>query len=63
MTFKTGFEATKGADIIVTMNSDGQHNPADIPKLIAPILQGRADIVYSSRYLKGLTETQLRTGA
>ncbi len=31
---KTGFKAAveMGADIIVTMDSDGQHNPADIPK-------------------------------
>jgi len=51
--FKTGFEAAEGADIIVTMDSDGQHNPADIPKLIAPILKGEADIVNGSRYLNG----------
>ena len=55
MAFKTGFEAAEGADIIVTMDSDGQHNPADIPKLIAPILKGEADIVNGSRYLNGHT--------
>src|SRR5690606_41701486 len=33
---KTGFTAAAslGADVIVTMDSDGQHNPADIPKLV-----------------------------
>ena len=53
---KTGFKAAAemGADIIVTMDSDGQHNPADIPKLIAPIIEGNADIVNGSRYLNGL---------
>lgn len=53
---KTGFKAAAdiGADIIVTMDSDGQHNPADIPKLIAPIIEGDADIVNGSRYLNGL---------
>ena len=51
MAFKTGFEAAEGADIIVTMDSDGQHNPADIPKLVAPILKGEADMVNGSRYL------------
>lgn len=52
---KTGFTAADnlGADIIVTMDSDGQHNPADIPKLVAPIIEGRADIVNGSRYLNG----------
>lgn len=40
MPFNTGFEAAEGADIIVTMDSDGQHNPADIPKLVDPMLKG-----------------------
>jgi len=51
---KTGFAAAEGADIIVTMDSDGQHNPADISKLVAPILKGEADMVNGSRYLHGL---------
>lgn len=50
---KTGFEAAAdlGADIIVTMDSDGQHNPADIPKLVVPIIDGYAEMVNGSRYL------------
>lgn len=53
---KTGFKAAAdiGADIIVTMDSDGQHNPADIPKLITPVIEGNADVVNGSRYLNGL---------
>lgn len=53
---KTGFAAADdlGADIIVTMDSDGQHNPAEIPKLIEPIIKGEADMVNGSRYLNGL---------
>src|SRR5665647_39271 len=52
---KTGFAAAvdKGADIIVTMDSDGQHNPADIPKLVTPIIGGEAEMVIGSRYLLG----------
>ncbi|MDP2767183.1 MAG: glycosyltransferase family 2 protein [Candidatus Methanoperedens sp.] len=50
---KTGFEAANGADIIVTLDSDGQHNPEEIPKLVAPILKGEADIVNGSRYITG----------
>jgi len=52
---KTGFAAVSrlGADVIVTMDSDGQHNPSDIPKLVAPIVSGEADIVNGSRYLNG----------
>jgi len=51
---KTGFSAAEGADIIVTMDSDGQHNPRDIPRLVQPILKGEADLVNGSRYLNGL---------
>ncbi|MCC4768736.1 glycosyltransferase [Methanosarcina sp. DH2] len=58
MAFKTGFAAAEGADIIVTMDSDGQHNPSDIPRLVAPILRGEADMVNGSRYLNGhVTDT------
>lgn len=50
---KTGFAAavSLGADIIVTMDSDGQHNPTDIPRIIAPIIDGTAEMVNGSRYL------------
>ena len=50
---KAGFKAAAdlGADIIVTMDSDGQHNPADIPNLVAPIIKGDAEMVNGSRYL------------
>jgi len=53
---KTGFTvaASEGADIIVTMDSDGQHNPADIPKLVIPIIKGEADMVNGSRYLNNI---------
>lgn len=50
---KTGFKVVGDADIIVTMDSDGQHNPDDIKKLVAPIENGEADIVNGSRYLNG----------
>ncbi|GAH90181.1 unnamed protein product, partial [marine sediment metagenome] len=41
---KSGFEAAKrsNADILVTLDGDGQHNPDDIPELLAPILNGEA---------------------
>jgi len=50
---KTGFTAAAdlGADIVVTMDSDGQHNPAEIPRLVTPIMDGTADMVNGSRYL------------
>jgi len=53
---ETGFQAAAelGADIIVSMDSDGQHDPEDIPRLVAPIAQGHVDIVNGSRYLNDL---------
>ncbi|MFH1430251.1 MAG: glycosyltransferase [Candidatus Uhrbacteria bacterium] len=39
-------------DIIVQMDADGSHDPADIPRLITPIEQG-ADLVIGSRRVPG----------
>jgi glycosyltransferase involved in cell wall biosynthesis len=50
---KTGFESLNGDSVIVTIDTDGQHDPSDIPRLVAPILQGEADMVNGSRYLNG----------
>jgi glycosyltransferase involved in cell wall biosynthesis len=49
----TGFEAAKklGADIIVTMDADGQHSPKDVKKLIKPILDQKVDVVIGTRML------------
>ena len=41
----------KGADIMVTLDSDGQHNPDQIPSLIEPLKQG-FDLVLGSRFLR-----------
>ncbi|CAN5733291.1 hypothetical protein BH24ACI5_BH24ACI5_08040 [soil metagenome] len=40
-----------GADIIVSFDADGQHDPQDIPRIVAPILEGRAEIALGSRFL------------
>ncbi|MCE5214166.1 MAG: glycosyltransferase family 2 protein [Methanobacterium sp.] len=50
-TLKTGIEAClqKKADILVTFDADGQHNPDDILPVCQPIIQGRADVVIGSR--------------
>ena len=39
------------ADILVTFDADGQHNVLDIEKVIAPILEKKADLVIGSRFL------------
>lgn len=41
----------QGYDIIVRMDGDGQHPPEQIPNLIAPIINGEADIVVGTRFL------------
>ncbi len=38
-----------GADVIVNFDADLQYDPADIPALVAPILEGRADFVIGDR--------------
>jgi len=39
------------ADALVTIDGDAQHNPDDIPKILAPVLSGEADLVIGSRFL------------
>ncbi|WP_132058636.1 glycosyltransferase family 2 protein [Halorussus amylolyticus] len=38
-------------DALVLLDADGQHDPADIPSLAAPVVEGEADMVIGSRYL------------
>jgi glycosyltransferase involved in cell wall biosynthesis len=49
--FQAGLDAALklGADIVVNTDADNQYNARDIPKLIAPILAGDADMVVGSR--------------
>jgi glycosyltransferase involved in cell wall biosynthesis len=45
------FALRRGAEFIVTFDSDGQHDPADIPAMLAPVQSGEADIALGSRFL------------
>lgn len=56
VSLKDGFEEVSGYDIIVTIDGDGQHNPDEIPSLIRPIIEKKADFVNGSRYLNGFEE-------
>src|ERR687888_908251 len=49
--FQAGLDASLklGADIVVNTDADNQYNAADIPKLIAPIVAGEADMVVGAR--------------
>jgi len=66
---KEGFKKAKN-NIIVTLDGDGEHNPADIPKLTQPIIEGNADLVLgvrekiprpSERFINFLTNFRVKT--
>ena len=44
----TGFAQATG-DIVVVQDSDFEYNPNELPKLLVPILDGRADVVFGAR--------------
>lgn len=50
--FQTGIEMAlrNGADVIATIDADGQFHPNDLPALIHPIVEQRADVVTASRF-------------
>jgi len=52
---RTGISEAQG-DILVFIDADCSHDPADIPKLLAPIVEGKADHVSGSRMLGGSEE-------
>jgi dolichol-phosphate mannosyltransferase len=43
-------------DILVFIDADGSHKPKDIPKIVKPIKEGKADMVIGSRFLGGSEE-------
>jgi glycosyltransferase involved in cell wall biosynthesis len=49
----TALEKAKeqGADVLVVIDGDGQHDGRDIPRLVKPVLDGEADVVIGSRFL------------
>lgn len=48
----TGIEAARalGADTVVTIDADEQHDSQDIPALLQPVRDGRADVVFANRF-------------
>lgn len=50
----TGFGAARDLDarVVVTLDADGQHLPEEIGLVVAPVLEGKADIIVGSRYME-----------
>jgi len=44
----------QGANAVVTLDADGQHDAVEALKLVRPVLAGQADVVLGSRYLNGV---------
>src|ERR1043165_1058782 len=47
---RAGFAATRG-EIVIVQDADLEYDPEEIPLVIAPILEGHADVVFGSRFL------------
>src|SRR5436305_1679155 len=50
---QTGYKEAlrEGRAYVVQMDADGQHDPVDVPRLLAPLRAGAADVVIGSRFV------------
>ncbi len=47
---RTGFQAASG-DVVIIQDADLEYDPMEYPKIVAPIFEGKAEVVYGSRFL------------
>ncbi len=57
---RIGFEQVSG-DVVIIQDADLELDPQDCHELIRPVLEGKADVVYGSRFLKKVRGLSLRT--
>jgi glycosyltransferase involved in cell wall biosynthesis len=52
---QTGFKYADrhGYDVAVQVDGDGQHDPAELPKILGPLAEGRSDVVIGWRFVEG----------
>jgi len=60
MAVRTGLARTKGS-IVAIQDADLELDPAQLARLIRPVLDGQADVVYGSRFLHGSSHVPLMT--
>jgi dolichol-phosphate mannosyltransferase len=49
---RTGLQQARG-DVVIVQDADLEYDPGEIPKIVAPILEGRTQVAFGSRYLRG----------
>lgn len=58
---RTGYRlmADSGAQVVVTLDADGQHLPEEMPRLVRPVLDGEVDVAHGSRVLGSAFKNEL----